>query len=464
VDCDITHDAAGNQVCTYPDKSYEMIEVATFTYKEFDTEGRQVYEENLKEVFDNFNAYHGAVVYSAEGDEISFNSDGTIKIVDPETGVSTLVDPSTLKVKTTDISGATTLAEEDLTYSDIWDFIDNLEIDYVEFNFDLEVFCESYPDMCIDGAPDIVAVCDDITRFPPEYFAETGINELCEVDLADACNSFPELCTTEGTFNSDVCGAYPEKCDETSAEYDPCASDLYACVMDPEFDVCDSFPEICGIPEEVVFPMFTSPQNSRGSEMYNYGESFEYVCLAHLSAPVNDVLAAVKFLEQYYDFELGNADEGWDYYETSALTLGARLYKDESDVEPTVLGDATDVTGWAYYPYGIDDLVGDDHGEKEDFGDFEDLFEPSLLTKYDLLFEDVTFDETGIQQLQAGYRIVETGDDEPEVFFGFNFATEVLESQILEGAEVIQWVTYEMFDESDNLLDSGAVACNNYVY
>lgn len=121
----------------------------------------------------------------------------------------------------------------------------------------MEVFCESYPEMCVEGAPDIVAVCDSIWQFPEEYFSGTGINDLCDVDFEDACTAFPELCDeTTGTFSSDICNAFPEKCDDNSEEYSPCAADLYACIMDPEFDICGEFPEVCGIPDAIFIPIF----------------------------------------------------------------------------------------------------------------------------------------------------------------------------------------------------------------
>jgi len=136
-ECAITNDSAGNQVCTYDDGSYEEIEASTFTYREYDSEGRVVYEESLQELFDSFSAYNGATVYTADGDEIYFNADNSIKIVSRETGITTLVNPKTLTVKQTDITGQVEFGEEPLTYGDIWDFVDNLDIDYVEFDFDV---------------------------------------------------------------------------------------------------------------------------------------------------------------------------------------------------------------------------------------------------------------------------------------------------------------------------------------
>jgi hypothetical protein len=91
-------------------------------------------------------------------------------------------------------------------------------------------FCVSYPDMCVNGYPDLAAICDNIYAFPPEYFTGTNFLEVCEVNLDDACTEFPDLCTEDGSFSTDVCGMYPEKCDTTSQDYNPCASDLYACM------------------------------------------------------------------------------------------------------------------------------------------------------------------------------------------------------------------------------------------
>ena len=107
-------------------------------------------------------------------------------------------------------------------------------------DFDVEKFCaddSDFADVCVDGWPDFVKVCD--TEFPPGMFDGSNYEQVCELDIEDVCNTYPEICDTEaGTITSNLCGANEAWCDEDSEEYNHCAADLYACMMDPEFNMC----------------------------------------------------------------------------------------------------------------------------------------------------------------------------------------------------------------------------------
>ena len=80
-------------------------------------------------------------------------------------------------------------------------------------SFNLGGFCEQYADFCVDGFPDLDAVCDNVDRFPYEVFAGNSFINICEVDFSDICEENPELCATTGEFTSDLCSMYPEQCD-----------------------------------------------------------------------------------------------------------------------------------------------------------------------------------------------------------------------------------------------------------
>ena len=111
----------------------------------------------------------------------------------------------------------------------------------------MDDFCaegSDFAEVCVDGYPDFVAVCD--YDFPPGTFEGTNYLDFCEIDYDTACAEFPELCDDTGAITTDLCGVYPEKCDSNSDEYNPCAADLYACISEEDFDLCMSFPELCG--------------------------------------------------------------------------------------------------------------------------------------------------------------------------------------------------------------------------
>ena len=129
--------------------------------------------------------------------------------------------------------------------------------DFEDFNVD--DFCSEdsdFADVCVDGYPDFVKVCD--TDFPPGTFDGSNYYQVCELDFEDVCNTYPEICdTAAGTITSDLCGANPDWCDESSEDYNHCAANLYDCMMDPDFDMCHEFPDLCGYEtfDEDDFPM-----------------------------------------------------------------------------------------------------------------------------------------------------------------------------------------------------------------
>jgi len=90
---------------------------------------------------------------------------------------------------------------------------------------------------------------------PPETFEGTEFLTLCDVDYDFACEVAPELCT-DGGFSTNLCGIYPEMCDENDVDYNECAEDLYNCIMDEDFDMCVEFPELCGLLTDIPLPEF----------------------------------------------------------------------------------------------------------------------------------------------------------------------------------------------------------------
>ena len=159
-------------------------------------------------------------------------------------------------------------------------------------------FCVSYPDMCVSGYPDLAAICDNIYAFPPEYFTGTNFLEVCEVNLDDACTEFPDLCTEDGSFSTDVCGMYPEKCDTASQDYNPCASDLYACMTDVNFDLCTEFPELCGMTTNYRPPLaFANPDSP--SQYVSFGDQEMFGCSVTIQESFATVQSVIDSLNHY---------------------------------------------------------------------------------------------------------------------------------------------------------------------
>ena len=50
--------------------------------------------------------------------------------------------------------------------------------------------------------------------------------------------------------------------------------------------------------------------------------------------------------------------------------------------------------------------------------------------------------------LQAGYTIQKNTSGTEDVFFGFNFETEAPADLFTQGDTLVQWVKYDMLDES----------------
>lgn len=194
----------------------------------------------------------------------------------------------------------------------------------MKFPFSAEDLCGVYPDLCMDAdgglTPDIVAICEDPYQLPPETFEGTNFLSLCDVDYDFACEVAPELCV-DGGFSTDLCGIYPEMCDESSDDYNECAVDLYNCIMDEDFDMCIEFPELCGLLVDVEIPPFMPVyEDYRRESILSSGEVL-YTCKG-------EFYAIFKHIKDVIDF--GVHGFGYDIYpgreKEFTLAAGARKY------------------------------------------------------------------------------------------------------------------------------------------
>jgi hypothetical protein len=237
--------------------------------------------------------------------------------------------------------------------------------DYEDFNVD--DFCaegSDFADVCVNGYPDFVKVCD--TDFPPGTFDGSNYYQVCELEFEDVCESYPEICDEEaGTISSDLCGANPEWCDTASEEYNHCAANLYDCMMDPDFNMCYSFPLLCGFEEMDDFEIPEFKTAAEGANTYfESGDYSTFICRAEAHAKWGEVSALIDSLNYFY----GAGIEPNAYFEHPVM-IGSRKYYSTTEVDQTNLGEG-DSLAYAYVP---DLAIFADYGEAEEH--FDDIFE-----------------------------------------------------------------------------------------
>ena len=150
---------------------------------------------------------------------------------------------------------------------------------------------------------------------------------------------FPDLCV-DGTLSNNVCGAYPDMCDSTKPEdYNPCAENLFDCILDANFDLCTSFPELCGITSSFTIPLPVAPPAGEAGYTKVVGKQTMYTCKAELTSTFSEVMEVLSTLQYAYDFNL----EARDIYDLP-LMMGARVYADEN---ATTFTNAVDLDGKA---------------------------------------------------------------------------------------------------------------------
>jgi hypothetical protein len=77
-------------------------------------------------------------------------------------------------------------------------------------------------------------------------FCQTGAYKLCDYDPILG----REICDEKGGLSLkdwQVCKLYPWKCDHQSPEFDRCALSWTECLVDPQWDFCSTFSELCEI-------------------------------------------------------------------------------------------------------------------------------------------------------------------------------------------------------------------------
>ena len=106
--------------------------------------------------------------------------------------------------------------------------------------------CYENPTVCTSNGPDLKTICDSEAQFVDSRFAKKsslfsvcGFNEtVCEDTF------YTGLCKEDGSFSLDLCNWYPDYCNGASP-YEACTSNWMSCLVDPAFDFCDQFSELC---------------------------------------------------------------------------------------------------------------------------------------------------------------------------------------------------------------------------
>ena len=305
-------------------------------------------------------------------------------------------------------------------------------------------------------------VCD--ADFPPGTFDGSNYYQVCELDFDDVCASYPEVCDEEaGTITSDLCGANPEWCDTSSDEYNACAANLYDCMMDPDFDMCRSFPDLCGFEEMDDFEIPTFRRASENANTHHTSSNMStYICRAQTYAKWGEVSALIDSLNYFY----GAGIEPNAYFE-HPINLGARKFVSTTDIDNTMnLGEGSAV-GYLYVP---DLAIFADYGEAEEF--FDDIFQSDVEQAHlDLMGEAWGYgdynetDEAGTTTYGTAYSHVRLGyqlatEEDPTTYIGIVFETEADTAKMVDGAQIINWAKYTLYgNDGAETEESYAVAC-----
>lgn len=345
----------------------------------------------------------------------------------------------------------------------LYEFCDQAR-DYEDFS--VEDFCaedSDFSDVCVNGYPDFVKVCD--TDFPPGTFDGSNYYQVCELDYEDVCESYPEICDeSTGSMTSDLCGANPDWCDTSSESYNACAANLYDCMMDPDFDMCHEFPDLCGYEEMDDFDIPTFKRANDGANTYyTSGDMTYYTCKAQTFAMWGEVSTLIDSLNYFYAAGIAPGAEF-----VHQIDIGARFMSDPEDLETiTNLGEST-VDAHLKVP---DLAIFTDYSDAEE--EFSDIFENATTQEdyIDIMGETWGYgeyletDDAGneawkqaFSHVSFGYKIP-ASEDEP-TYIGIMFEAEGEEEKMVDGAYIINWAKYTLWGNNGEETDeSYAVAC-----
>jgi len=237
-------------------------------------------------------------------------------------------------------------------------------------------------------------------------------------------------------------------------------------MMDPSFELCMNFPELCGF--ETDFESFEIPtfQPAEEANVYISGDTENYyTCKAVLYERFGVVSDVIDSLNYFYN---ANITAGAEYNMT--IEMGARKYESLDVEASTQIGESYDVTANFYVPelsifYDFDaaeEFFDEIFGADEDKAHFDVMGEAWSHKEIETTNSTGTFYDDAFSRVQVGYRL-NTTEEEP-IYIGFIFEAEFPQDKLISGAEVIQWAKYTLYDSDGNETDvSYAVGCSSFV-
>jgi hypothetical protein len=91
-------------------------------------------------------------------------------------------------------------------------------------------------------------VCANMAKMDIEVMTGSGIASICQADINGkicADQTTASMNCPGGKIVSSLCAMLPDKCDKAKTNFDSCADNWKACLNDPNWKFCNSFPEFC---------------------------------------------------------------------------------------------------------------------------------------------------------------------------------------------------------------------------
>ena len=254
---------------------------------------------------------------------------------------------------------------------------------------------------------------------------------------------------------------YPEMCDPNSSTYNECATDILSCVTDPNFDICASFPEICGV-KDLPIVDFQAPFGVGAVVAVTERDAnlFRYSCQAVIQGTLMDV---VDYSENIFLNRGVWVEPGAQFPLTVAM--GARAYQDQATPDFYSLAQGTADVELKIPQMNILDVAVEDE-------DYED-YVPEREAYFDILganFDYTSFKDDGGEErnayfdVQFGYRVPVDESAEP-TYLGILFSAELPGEAMYEaGSVLVQWVQYRILDaEGKPSNQAEGIACASFL-
>jgi hypothetical protein len=110
---------------------------------------------------------------------------------------------------------------------------------------DHAMFCEPGS---IDDVKSATIVCNNLSLLSSEVLGQSSVGQFCQSKAYEACldPAIKAKKVCEGLELADsLCGLNEDKCKFGTSTWDKCAADWVSCLLNPQFDICTTAPELC---------------------------------------------------------------------------------------------------------------------------------------------------------------------------------------------------------------------------